>query len=403
MTAPTTSYHLRPTHGWLNDPNGMTRVDGVWHVFFQHNPDAPVHGQIAWGHATSTDLAMWQLRPVAFSPTPGGPDAFGCWSGAYVSGHDRPAVAYSGVVDASRQSTVCLRWGSPDLVEWGPPIVVGATPWDDGVRIMRDPFVLEHEGRRLAVLGAGMRDGSPAVLLFDRTDELAWRYLGVLTAEDPTLHGAGVADVWECPQLFPLRDRWVLVLSLHDQGVLGEVVAAVGDLVPDGDGLRFVAESAHILDDGSDFYAPQVTLADGEPLLIGWVRQDDQDPAVRDHAGCLTLPRRLELADKVVVSHVDPVAAAALTGGVEPVTAGETVLADRRWLVTVAGDGVRLTHPDLGEVQVAPGVQLWVDGSVLELYRPGGVAATWRHDEPWTLTVPDAGAVEVRQVVPTVP
>lgn len=69
MTAPTTTYHLRPERGWLNDPNGMTCVDGVWHVFFQHNPAAPVHGQIAWGHATSTDLALWRLRPVAFSPT----------------------------------------------------------------------------------------------------------------------------------------------------------------------------------------------------------------------------------------------------------------------------------------------------------------------------------------------
>ena len=124
---------------------------------------------------------------------------------------------------------------------------------------------------------------------------------------------------------------------------------------------------------------------------------------MRDHAGCLTLPRRLTLVNGVVASHVDPVAAAALIGSVEPLEAGETVLVDRRWLVTVVGDGVRLTHPGLGEVPVAPGVQLWVDGSVLELYRPGGIPATWRHDEPWTLTVPDAGAVDVRQVVPTVP
>ena len=387
----------------LNDPNGMTRVDGVWHVFFQHNPGAPVHGQIAWGHASSTDLAHWRHHPVAFSPTPSGPDAFGCWSGVYAPGHDRPAVVYSGVVDASRQSTVCLRWGSPDLIEWGSPIVVGATPDTDDVGIMRDPFAFEYEGRQLAVLGAGLRDGSPAVILYDRSDELAWRHLGVLVADDPELRGAGKADIWECPQLFPLNGRWVLVVSLHDAGVLGDVVAAVGDLVPDGNGLRFVTESAHILDDGSDFYAPQVTLADGEPLLIGWVRQDGQDPAVRDHAGCLTLPRRLTLVNGVVASHVDPVAAAALIGSVEPLEAGETVLVDRRWLVTVVGDGVRLTHPGLGEVPVAPGVQLWVDGSVLELYRPGGIPATWRHDEPWTLTVPDAGAVDVRQVVPTVP
>ncbi|MDO5066073.1 MAG: glycoside hydrolase family 32 protein [Propionibacteriaceae bacterium] len=403
MTAPTTSYHLRPEQGWLNDPNGMTCIDGVWHVFFQHNPAAPVHGQIAWGHATSTDLAMWRLRPVAFSPTPGGPDAFGCWSGVFVPGHDRPAVAYSGIADDSGQSTICLRWGSPDLIDWEAPIVVGRTPDADGIGIMRDPFVFEYEGRQLAVLGAGMRDGSPAVILYDRSDELAWRYLGVLVADDPVLRGAGAADIWECPQLFPVEDRWVLVVSLHDRGELGQVVAAVGDLEPDGEGLRFVAESVNVLDDGTDFYAPQVSLADGEPLLMGWVRQDGQDPAVRDHAGCLTLPRRLALADGVVVSRMDRGVAAALVGAVEPLAAGETVLANRRWRVMVMGAGARMTHPSLGEVELAPGSRLWVDGAVVELYRPSGIAATWRHDEPWTLTLEEAGAVEVRRVVPRVP
>lgn len=403
MTAPTTSYHLRPDRGWLNDPNGMTLVDGVWHVFFQHNPDAPVHGQIAWGHATSTDLALWRLRPVAFSPTPGGPDAFGCWSGSYVPGHERPAVAYSGIADESGRSTVCLRWGSPDLIDWGAPVVVAETPDVDDIKIMRDPFVFEYEGRELAVLGAGLSDGSPAVILFDRSDELAWRYLGVLVADDPVLRGKGKADIWECPQLFPVEDRWVLVVSLHDDGVLGNVVAAVGDLVEDGEGLRFVAETADLLDNGTDFYAPQVTLADGEPLLIGWIRQEGQDPQVRDHAGCLTLPRRLQLVDGVVASRLDRLANGVLVGSPVPLEAGETVLQDRRWRVIVVRPGVRITHPSLGEVELAPSSRLWVDGAVVELYRPSGISATWRHDEPWTLVVPEAGAVEVAKVVPWVP
>ena len=49
---------------------------------------------------------------------------------------------------------------------------------------------------------------------------------------------------------------------------------------------------------------------------------------------------------------------------------------------------------------VAPGDRVWVDGSVLELYRASGVPATWRHDEPWTLLIPADGAVEADEVVP---
>jgi len=178
---------------------------------------------------------------------------------------------------------------------------------------------------------------------------------------------------------------------------------AVGDLVPDGEGLRFVAESAHVLDDGTDCYAPQVSLADGEPLLVGWVRQEAQDPAVRDHAGCLTLPRRLQLVGGLVVSRVDPGAAAALAGDVFPLGAGTTVLADRRWVVEVVGVGARLTHPAHGVVEVPDGSQVWVDGAVLEYYPKDGVPGTWRSDEPWTLTTPEGARVQVAEAVPTVP
>lgn len=403
MTAPTTSYHLRPRSGWLNDPNGMTFRDGVWHVFFQHNPAAPEHGRIAWGHAVSDDLANWRLLPVAFGPTPGGPDAFGCWSGVFLPGHERPGVVYSGVADSSTSSTVCLRWGSPDLVTWGAPVVVAPTPELDDIAVMRDPFVFELDGRPLAILGAGRRDGTPVVLLFDRQNELAWRYLGLFVADDPVLAAAATADMWECPQLFRLGESWVLLVSILDGDRLAGELAAVGRLEANGARPRFVAEHANLLDVGPDLYAVQATVADGEPLLIGWVRQQAQDPAVRDHAGCLSLPRRVKLVDERVVSFVDPGAAGALVGDWRPLDAGETSLAGRRWALWVAGDGVRLTHPRHGSVEVRDGSQIWVDGAVLEHYPKDDVPGTWRSDEPWTLTVPEESQVQVGEVVPTIP
>ena len=192
---------------------------------------------------------------------------------------------------------------------------------------------------------------------------------------------------------------------MQKQITLGDVVAAVGDLVDEGGSLRFAVRSAHAVDEGADFYSPQVVAAAGQaPLLMGWIRQDGQDPRVRDHAGCLSLPRRLRLVDGLVTGEVDPGAASALTSGqARPLPAGRTSLADRRWALDVVGRGVRLDHPDLGVHDVAPGDRVWVDGSVLELYRASGVPATWRHDEPWTLLIPADGAVEADEVVPRVP
>ena len=51
--------HIHPERGWLNDPNGLCRIDGTYHVFFQYNPAAPVHDDIHWGHVSSTDLLNW--------------------------------------------------------------------------------------------------------------------------------------------------------------------------------------------------------------------------------------------------------------------------------------------------------------------------------------------------------
>ena len=150
--------HIRPGYGWLNDPNGMAHVDGRWHVFFQHNPQAPVHNRIQWGHVSSADLVTWTEHPVAFGPQEGGPDDFGCWSGVFAPGLARPAVVYSGVAASDGQSTVCLRWGSADLLDWSDPIVVARTP--PGVQIMRDPFLFswgERRGRTARRRGAGGR------------------------------------------------------------------------------------------------------------------------------------------------------------------------------------------------------------------------------------------------------
>lgn len=383
-----TSYHLRPAAGWLNDPNGMVRVGEHWHVFYQHNPAGPQHAQIAWGHARSEDLVRWEQLPVAFGPTPDGPDAFGCWSGCYLPGEERPAVAYSAIARPGTESTVCVRWGSEDLVRWSAAEVVASTP--DDIEVMRDPFVLRHGGRRWAVLGAGLPGGEPALVLYAVDDASAWTYEGVLLSPsgeadpDGVLEGARPADVWECPQLVPVDGRWVLVLSLHDRGVLGQVVACVGDVVDEGGRPRFLPGRLDLLDGGNSFYAPQVAL-DGEaaPWLMGWVRQDPGGPDGRDHAGCLTLPRRLRVREGGAVLEPDPRLTALLPEG-DDLAPGTHALGPQVHLA-VAGEAA-LVHPGLGRVALPHGSQVWVDADVVEVFTPTA-ASTWRDDAPWSLEV----------------
>ena len=60
--------HFSPETGWMNDPNGMVYVDGVYHFFYQKYPYATNWGPMHWGHATSRDLIHWEHQPIALYP-----------------------------------------------------------------------------------------------------------------------------------------------------------------------------------------------------------------------------------------------------------------------------------------------------------------------------------------------
>ncbi len=57
--------HFTPKANFMNDPNGMVFYKGVYHLFFQYNPDSTVWGPNHWGHATSKIwfIGLKELRP----------------------------------------------------------------------------------------------------------------------------------------------------------------------------------------------------------------------------------------------------------------------------------------------------------------------------------------------------
>src|ERR1700729_2451987 len=61
-------FHFSPRANWTNDPNGLVRFDGVYHLFFQYYPKDIVWGPMHWGHATSRDLVHWQEQAIALYP-----------------------------------------------------------------------------------------------------------------------------------------------------------------------------------------------------------------------------------------------------------------------------------------------------------------------------------------------
>ncbi len=269
-------YHFLPPANWLNDPNGFIQRRGCYHLFYQYNPAGAFHGDIHWGHATSADLVRWQHRPVALAPTPGGPDAGGCWSGSAVVGgpgtpfDGRPLFFYTGVFP----QVVCAALGSDDLDTWtkhpANPLIAAPPPGFGGATgDFRDPFVWREGETWWMVIGSRVANGGGAVLLYRSADLLAWDTVGPLLVGDAAPDAPlWTGTVWECPNLFPLDGRHVLVVSFqnHDSGELLYAGYMVGDF---SDG-RFTPGPFRPLEYGNALYAPQVMIDEaGRAVLIG--------------------------------------------------------------------------------------------------------------------------------------
>ena len=296
--------HGRPERGWVNDPNGLAHVDGTYHVFFQYNPDAPVHENVHWGHVSSTDLVHWRQEPIALAPRPGQVDEIGCWTGCLVPG-EQLTVLYTAAGPAGvDQAAVVCAVSDRSALEWkaeSEAVPGSAGPEDLEVR---DPYVFTIGESRYVIQGAGSADGRAQVLVWGCDDLSDWVPMGqLLTGQDPVAAALVDGDIYECPNLFPIGDRWVLIYSplvRGDDNAFREPVYLIGDVELVEGRPRFRSETGGRLDAGWCFYAPQVLVDDDRRLMWGWAREVARTPEeVREAgwSGALTFPRELTLVD----------------------------------------------------------------------------------------------------------
>ncbi|MFB2585825.1 glycoside hydrolase family 32 protein [Herbiconiux liukaitaii] len=302
--------HFTPARNWMNDPNGLVHHDGVYHLFFQHNPFGATWGNMSWGHATSRDLVIWDELPVAI-PCAAEEEIY---SGSVVVDHrnssglgssDRPPLVaiYTGVSTDGRQAQ-SLAFSTDGGYRWEKfsdnPVL------DRGSREFRDPKVFEFTsaagGTRWIMVAVEAVDRQ--VLVYSSTDLRDWSFESVI---GPT----GPGDVvWECPDLFPLpvdgdpdRSKWVLLLSTNRTGDITD--SSMSYLIGSFDGHAFVADEVsawRALDHGRDFYAA-VTFSDvpdERRIAIGWAGNWQYAAETPTHPwrGAMSSPRELSLTEQ---------------------------------------------------------------------------------------------------------
>ncbi|KAL8195781.1 hypothetical protein R6Q57_025534 [Mikania cordata] len=308
-----TGYHFQPPSNWMNDPNGPMLYEGVYHFFYQYNPDAATFGTIVWGHAVSYDLVNWIHLDPAIYPTHE-PDINSCWSGsATILPGNIPAMLYTGSDSKSRQ-VQDLAWpknlSDPFLREWvkytGNPIITPPAGVKDDC--FRDPSTawLGPDGVWRIVVG-GDRDNNGMAFLYQSSDFKNWKRY-----EKP-LASAQATGSWECPDFFPVPlnstnglDTSVYggsVKHVMKAGFEGHDWYTIGTYFSDGEnflpqnGLSLSGSTLDLRYDYGQFYASKSFYDDSKQrrVLWAWVPETDsqEDDIEKGWAGLQSFPRAL--------------------------------------------------------------------------------------------------------------
>ncbi len=292
------AYHHTPAWGWMNDPNGMFYKDGVWHLYFQHNPYGSQWENMTWGHSTSTDLVHWQFEGEAVEP-----DAWGTvFSGSAVVDHNNTAGYGNGAVvamytAAAENQTQCLAASTDNghtfVRHEGNPVITGNVP------DFRDPHMFWNEDTRRwnMILAAGQQ-----MNIYSSDNLKSWTYESSFGA------GYGCHDgVWECPDLMKLKVRgtdkykWLLICNINPGGPFGG--SATQYFVGDFDGKKFTCESkpevTKWMDYGKDHYAAVTfdNAPEGRHVALAWMsnwQYANQVPTMQ-YRSANSVPRDLDL------------------------------------------------------------------------------------------------------------
>ncbi len=367
---------------WMNDPNGLIYKDGEYHLFFQHNPKENIWGNMSWGHAVSSDLFSWQELPVAIACT----QDTGIFSGSAVIDYkntagfgttDNPAMVaiYTEHRNDQSKQSQCLAFsldnGRTFTKYEGNPVLDINSP------DFRDPKVQWIDGRWLMTIA---RPDLHQISFFTSPNLKEWEHLSDFGP------AAEVGGCWECPDLFQLGDKWVLIVSLNPGGY--QVGSGTQYFVGQWDGKEFIADDLHTrwLDYGRDNYAG-VTFNDAPEnrrIFLGWMSNWEYAAKIPTHPwrSSMTLPRELSLRDGLLIQ--EPIrgygdraqVAFTTTGGSIRISESaeryvEVGLRDGKVFVDTSNAWTDIAAPTVQEVEVNAleiDIQVYVDRGSVEVF-----------------------------------
>ena len=254
-------FHFTTRRGWINDPNGLVFHNGLYHLYYQHNPFEREWENMTWGHATSPDLLHWTehddvLFPDRLGTMYSGSAVFDKQNTSGFGTKNNPPLVYAYTADRSDREVQCIAYsldGGMTLRKYeGNPVIDSHDKWQ--THDTRDPRLLWYEPGKHWVMVLNERDGHS---IYTSHNLKEWTYQSHITG------------FWECPDLFELpvdgnpdNTRWVMY-GASNTYMIGTFDGKT--FVPQGGKYRFCT--------GSIYAAQTIShTPDGRRIQIGWGR-----------------------------------------------------------------------------------------------------------------------------------
>lgn len=273
--------HFTPQTGWINDPNGLVYQNGVYHLYFQHNPFDTKWENMCWGHAVSTDLLHWEQQDTVLFPDDHGM----IFSGSGI-------VNERGLLGLPKDALVFFYTAAANCNDWaaGRDSVQRIAYSMDGGRTLvktdqgvveplnwenRDPKVFWHEESSAYIMMLWIEGNVFGILR--STDLLEWQL-----SDRVTLEGG-----FECPDLFCLLDdagcrRWVFTTA--------DGYYYLGDF--DGYHFRQTARRRCAYMNKAPYAAQTYSNVPDRRVFVPWLRMEFPG---KNYTGAMGIPRELSL------------------------------------------------------------------------------------------------------------
>jgi sucrose-6-phosphate hydrolase SacC (GH32 family) len=248
--------HFEPFEHWMNDPNGLCRFQGKYHMFYQFNPYGWNWDNMHWGHAVSSDLIHWTHLPIVLFPQPelheGTDHSGGAFSGSAVpiDAQGKPCAGDDAVAMQFFLTRHMERHGDPSsLIEYQTTCVCS-----DGIT-----FGPEHP---VVLRPVSTEDFSQLGLDF-RDPKVEWRFPG----DDTTMVIASNISKHSVSQQH-YNFMWSPISDLQKGWHANEPSDNPGDVIADTDRVPalalFTADKHSSMSKQDDWQYQGITFADTE-------------------------------------------------------------------------------------------------------------------------------------------